>query len=82
MKEKIMRLLERFPERSDAIEVLSETNERFRDLLADHHETSEELGKMETTEKASDVANRERLQRRRADLEEELLLLMEQHQRI
>lgn len=37
------RLKERFPERADAIKSLSETNAKFKNLIADHHDASEAL---------------------------------------
>jgi len=61
--------MERFPERCDAIMALNQTNERFQDLITDHHEVSAELDKMQPAERASDPARRETLERRRADLE-------------
>ena len=81
MEERTRHLMERFPEHADAIKSLSETNARFKDLIADHHEVSDELTRMELAEVESEFEHREELQRRRASLEEELILLMVGQQR-
>ena len=81
MDERTRHLMERFPEHADAIKSLSETNARFKDLIADHHEVSDELTRMELAEVESEFEHREELQRRRASLEEELILLMVGQQR-
>jgi uncharacterized protein YdcH (DUF465 family) len=81
MEERIRRLIERFPERADVIRTLSESHARFKDLIGDHHDVSEELSAMKQADRESNAAKFDALQRRRADLEEELILLMENHQR-
>lgn len=82
MDKRIQHLMERFPEHGEVIKALSETNARFKDLIADHFEVSEELVSIPTADQASDPAKAEALKRRQAELEEELLLLMGGHQRI
>lgn len=82
MEERIRHLMERFPERAEIIKALSETSARFKDLIADHHEVSEELAKMDPADQESEAGKKAELERRRADLEEELILLMQGHQRI
>ena len=81
MQDALKRMIERFPERAAAIRGLFESNGRFRDLIGDHHDVSSELSRMEAGERESDAARAQALERRRADLEEELILLMENHQR-
>jgi uncharacterized protein YdcH (DUF465 family) len=81
MKETIRHLMERFPERAEVIKALSETNARFKDLISDHHEVSEELGKIKLADRESEFSKKDDLERRRAALEEELILLMQGHQR-
>ncbi len=81
MDERTRHLMERFPEHADAIKSLSETNARFKDLIADHHEVSDELTRMEPAAEESEFEHREELQRRQASLEEELILLMVGQQR-
>ena len=82
MEETFRHLLERFPERTEIIRSLAETSARFKDLLGDHHEISMEISKMDLAEQEAEFGRREDLVRRRADLEEELILLMEIHQRV
>ena len=82
MEERVRRLMERFPEHSEAIKVLGESNAKFKDLLSDHHEVSEELTRMKRADQASEPDRKDELQRRKASLEEELVLLMQAHQRV
>ena len=82
MEEHYRHLIERFPERSDIIRTLAESNERFRDLLNDHHDVSVELSKMDQADREAESGKAGELSRRRASIEEELLLLMEGHQRM
>ncbi len=81
MEELYRHLMERFPERTQIIRTLAETSARFRDLLSDHHEVSAELSTMGPAEREAEFAKTDDLERRRASIEEELLLLMEGHQR-
>ena len=78
----IRRLLERFPEHSDTITTLNDTNELFRDLIADHHAVSEELEGMSEAEKESEHGRAEELKSRLASLEEKMQMAMETHQRV
>ena len=82
LEKRIQRLMERFPERGDVIRALNESSAPFKDLIADHHDVSEELAKMPRADQAGDPAKLEELKRRQSELEEELLLLMEAHQRV
>ena len=82
MEERSRHLIERFPERTDIIKTLDDTNARFKDLISDHHEVSEELASMKRADKESEAGQRAELERRRANLEEDLILLMQDHQRI
>ena len=81
MDERTRHLMERFPEHAEAIKSLNETNARFKDLIVDHHDVSDELTKMKRADEESEFERREELQRRRASLEEELILLMAGQQR-
>lgn len=81
MQDALKHLIARFPERADAIRGLFDSNTRFRDLIGDHHDVSSELSRMEAGDRESDAGRFQALERRRADLEEELILLMENHQR-
>lgn len=82
MEERIRHLLERFPERADVIRALSQSHDRFKDLIGDHHEVSEALARMKLADQESQAGRKDELERRRADLEEELILLMQNHQRM
>lgn len=82
MEERFRHLIERFPEQTDMIRALSETGARFKDLIGDHHDVSEELARMKRADKESEGGKKAELERRRAALEEELILLMQDHQRI
>lgn len=81
MEEHTRHLIERFPERSDVIRSLSETNAKFKDLIADHHDVCEELARMDAVESEANPERRDELKRRQADLEEELMLITEGHLR-
>jgi uncharacterized protein YdcH (DUF465 family) len=78
----IRHMIERFPDKAAIIRSLGESNARFKDLIGDHHAVSEELSGIEKGDRATDRAKVDELQSRRANLEEELVLLMENHQRI
>ena len=82
MESRIRHLIERFPERTDIIRTLNETNTKFKDLLGDHHDVSEELAKMKRADKESEAGKQAELEQRKVALEEELILLMQAHQRI
>lgn len=78
MEERIRHLIGRFPERTEIIRALGETSAKFKDLIGDHYEVCEELARM----KQADQGKRAELERRRANLEDELILLIQGHQRI
>ena len=82
MENRSRHLIERFPERTDMIKALDETNARFKDLISDHHEVSEDLARIKKADKESEAGRRAELEQRRAALEEELILLMQSQQRI
>ena len=82
MQERFRHMIERFPEQTDILKALDETNARFKDLIGDHHEVSEELASMKTADKESEASRKAQLEQRRMALEEELILLMQGHQRI
>lgn len=78
MEDRIRHLIERFPERADVIRSLAETGAKFKDLIGDHHEVCEDLARM----RLADQGQKTELEQRRANLEDELILLMQSHQRI
>lgn len=81
MNERLRHFLERFPERADLVRALHESNARFKDLIEAHHDVCEELTRMNEAERESEAGRHEELARRRANLEEELLLLTQGQQR-
>lgn len=81
MTERLRHLLERFPERAESIRALGESHARFRDLLADHHEVGEAISRMSAGDRESQAGRFAELKRRRVNLEEELIRLMEEQQR-
>lgn len=82
MKKKVQRLLERFPEHSDSIKTLFDTHELFRDLIADHHDASEELEGMSKADQESQYGRAAELKARCAELEEKMRLIMETNLRV
>jgi hypothetical protein len=78
MEERIRHLIERFPERADLIRTLEETHAKFKDLIGDHFDVCEELA----ATSPADQGKKAELEQRRANLEEELVLLMQSDQRI
>lgn len=51
MEDRSRHLIARFPDRTDMIKALDETNARFKDLIGNHHEVSEELASMKRADK-------------------------------
>ena len=82
MEEIFRHMLERFPERADIVRSLAGTSARFKDLLGDHHEICEEISKMDLAEQEASFGTRDDMQCRRANLEAEMMLLMQDHQRV
>lgn len=72
-----LNLIERFPEYKERIKGLLETNPTFHDLARQYGEVAEQLhGKPDETDPEG-----EKLRRRRADLESELLYIIEEKSR-
>jgi len=82
MEEIFRHMLERFPEHTDIIRSLAKANARFKDLLGDHYEICEEISKAEPADQEAEFGKRDDLVRRKVNLEEELMLLMQGHQRV
>ena len=59
MKEQIVKLVERFPDRKEIIESLAGSNTRFRSLLQDHHDVHRKLARDEVSGVMRDVATRD-----------------------
>ncbi len=74
MKEQIVKLVERFPDRKDIIESLAGSNTRFRSLLQDHHDVHRKLARDEVS---GDPATKADLEARFRNLEEEMIRLIQ-----
>lgn len=81
MDKRVRHMMERFPERAELIKALEETNARFKDLIGDHYETSEELARLELAEQEANAARKQELEQRLAALEEEYVLIINAQQR-
>lgn len=81
MEQRLRHLIERFPERADIIRALGDASAKFKDLIGDHHDVCEELARMTLPDQESQSGRKAELEQRRADLEEELILMMQNHQR-
>ena len=82
MEERSSHPIERFPERRDMVRAIDETNARFENQIGDHHEVGEELASMTRADKESEARRTAELEQRRPALQDELILLMQNHQRI
>ncbi len=82
MADKLQHLLQRRPDRADEIRGLVEVSPQFRALVARHHEVSEALQRLAADDADTAPEERTRLERQRADVEQELELAMSDHQRI
>lgn len=74
MKEKIARLIERFPEREAIIKALGEGDARFRDVVNDHYDPHRQLNREDA---AADPSTSSDLRARQRNLEEELIRLIQ-----
>ncbi len=74
MKEKIARLIERFPDHEKIIKALARSDAQFQDLLRDHHDIHRRLARAETS---GDPASQADLEKRYRNLEEELIRLIQ-----
>jgi uncharacterized protein YdcH (DUF465 family) len=74
MKEKIAKLIERFPNHKKIISALAGSNARFQDLLRDHHDVHRRLA---DAERSGDPARTADLEKRQKNLEEELIRLIQ-----
>jgi DNA-binding MarR family transcriptional regulator len=82
MVDKLQHLLTKRPGDEDTIRGLVEVSPEFRDLLAKHHDVSERLHAMPEANPETRSDDRDALERERKHLEEQMHLLMENHQRI
>ena len=74
MKEQILKLVERFPDRKAIIESLAGSDARFKSLLQDHHDVHRKLSQDEVS---GDPATKADLESRYRNLEEEMIRLIQ-----
>jgi uncharacterized protein YdcH (DUF465 family) len=74
MKEKIEKLIERFPDHERVIKALAGSNTRFRDLVQDHYDVHHRLS---SDDAEQDPSTYEYLESRHQNLEEELIRLIQ-----
>ncbi len=72
------RLLDRFPDLRRRIMDLSDTNASFNALCREYGSVSEAIGRLEASAEPNAEVEAQGLRRRRADLEDELLAMMQQ----
>jgi hypothetical protein len=78
MTDKFQHLLERHPENEKTIRGLVEVSPEFRELVDKHHDVSERL---KAATPGSPEAERGRLEAERKGIEQQLHILMTDHQR-
>ncbi|MCC2112225.1 MAG: hypothetical protein KDJ16_09350 [Hyphomicrobiales bacterium] len=74
MREKIKKMIERFPEHAESIKALGKSSARFRDLLSDFHGVEERL---QSRRGADDPGSLDDLERRHRHLRQELVMLIQ-----
>lgn len=82
MNDTIRRMIERFPEYKDVIVELDEPGSNFNALCQAFEDVEAKLRAQESSPEADAEQETLRLRRRRADLEQELLAMMQQTQRV
>jgi uncharacterized protein YdcH (DUF465 family) len=75
-------VLDRFPDRQQRILDLFETSSNFNGLCQEYGSVSEAIGRLEGSAEPNAEVEAEGLRRRRADLEDELLAMMQQTARV
>jgi hypothetical protein len=74
MSDMIKHLLDRLPELQDKVEHALETNTGFEQVAREHHEVCDELS---ARGDGGDPGERERLEQRRKNLEEEIVRMLD-----
>lgn len=82
MPEERWRVVNRFPEHRQRILELFDANASFNALCREYGSVAEAIGRLEGSAEAEAEVEAEELRRRRADLEDELLALMQQTARV
>lgn len=82
MSDATRRVMGRFPDYEESIETLSEPGSNFNTLCHEYSEVEDKLNRLESSSEANAEQEARRLRLRRASLEQELLAMMQQTQRV
>ena len=82
MTDPTARVIAHFPDYQDEIESLNEPGSHFNALCHQFDETERELSRLESSTEADAQDRAEQVRKRRAALEQELLAMMQQTQRV
>jgi uncharacterized protein YdcH (DUF465 family) len=82
MADPIKRVAERFPTLRKAIASLNEPGSNFNALCREYGDVEDGLGRLEASAEADAEQQADRLRKRRAALEQQLLAMMQQTQRV
>lgn len=82
MTDPFQRLAERFPEHREAIDELNEPGSNFNVLCHDYDKVADALSRAEASGEANSAVEAERLRKQRNALEQQLLAMMQQTQRV
>ena len=82
MTDAIKRILDRFPDFRDRVTSLDEPGSHFNTLCHEFERVEGTLAKLEGASESDALPEAERLRRRRDALEQELLAMMQQTQRV
>ncbi len=82
MTDPTKRIIARFPEYQRTIVSMREPGSNFNTLCHEYEEVEDELNRLEASSEADAEARADRLRQRRDALEQELLAMMQQTQRV
>ena len=82
MTDPTKRIVERFPDMRERIHTLNEPGSNFNALCHEYGQVADELGRTEASRDADSAQQADRLRRRRDALEQQLLAMMQQSQRV
>jgi uncharacterized protein YdcH (DUF465 family) len=82
MTDPIRRIVERFPDFRERIKALNEPGSNFNALCHEYGQVADRLGRTEASREADSEQQADRLRRRRDALEQQLLAMMQQTQRV
>jgi uncharacterized protein YdcH (DUF465 family) len=82
MTNPIKRVTDRFPDQKETIVSLNEPGSNFNALCHEYGQVADQLGRTEASHEADSEQQADRLRRRRDALEQQLLAMMQQSQRV